>query len=138
MNRVARCTCGDLSIKVQGEPKLSLACNCVNCQRRTGSVFGVSAYFDNNSIIEKTGCPSHFQGESDSGKKITTSFCSKCGSTVFWEADFFHGLVGIAVGCFSDPDFPEPSTAAWTDSKHKWVSFPEYWHCLKKQESKNA
>ncbi len=25
MDRVARCICGDLSIKVQGEPKLSLA-----------------------------------------------------------------------------------------------------------------
>ena len=138
MNRVARCVCGELSINVYGEPKLSVACNCVNCQRRTGSVYGVAAYFDNDSITEQAGNPSQYQGKSDSGNNITTSFCSKCGSTVFWEAELFNGLTGVAVGCFTDPNFPEPSATVWTKSKYEWVEFPEHWHSMEKQEAKNT
>src|SRR5262245_15411324 len=43
--RVARCACGGLSVTVQGEPEFVVLCHCTQCQRRTGSPFGVGAYF---------------------------------------------------------------------------------------------
>jgi len=138
MEREAKCACGELSIKVQGNPKLSLVCNCTNCQRRTGSTFGAGAYFENRQILEKKGLPNNFQGKSDSGNNITTSFCTNCGSTVFWEADIFKGMTAIAIGCFAEPDFPEPSVSVWNQSKHKWVEFPEHWHKMAKQEPKKV
>lgn len=138
MEREARCLCGELTIKVQGNPKLSLACNCTNCQRRTGSAFGVGAYFENNQVIKKSGEPKHYQVITDSGKNITSSFCSNCGSTVYWKAEIFQELTAIAVGCFADPNFPEPSVSVWNQSKLKWVEFPEHWHKMNKQEPKNA
>ncbi|MFL5008270.1 MAG: GFA family protein, partial [Microvirga sp.] len=45
MTRTATCACGQLRVTVEREPERVLACNCRECQRRTGSVFGVSAYF---------------------------------------------------------------------------------------------
>ena len=138
MERTARCLCGELKIRVEGDPKLSLACNCLNCQRRTGSAFAVSAYFANEAVIEMSGNPKKFHGKSDDGNNATTAFCGNCGSTVYWSADIFTGLVGIAVGCFSDPNFPEPSAAVWNRSKHSWVMFPDHWHKMEKQEPKDA
>lgn len=138
MERVARCLCGELSIRVKGDPKLSLACNCTNCQRRTGSAFGISALYENSSILEKSGNPKHFQAKSDSGNNIRTSFCPACGTSVYWELDFFPGLTGVAGGCFTDPDFPEPTAAVWNQSKYKWVEFPAHWHKMERQETKNA
>ncbi len=138
MEREAKCLCGELSIKVLGNPKLSLACNCTNCQRRTGSVFGVGAYFENSQVVEKKGTPKHFQVKTDSGNKITSSFCANCGSTVFWQAEIFQGFTAIAVGCFTEPDFPAPSASVWNQSKYDWVEFPEHWHKMQKQEPKNA
>lgn len=127
MNRKAKCSCGEIQIELAGDPKMVVACNCLNCQRRTGSVFGVGAYFGNGQIVSKVGDPKLFVDTSDEGRKLNRSFCSNCGTTVHWEAEFMPNAVGVAVGCFEDPNFPEPVAAAWNRSKHKWVNFPENW-----------
>jgi len=41
----ARCSCGQLSLEVEGEPVLNALCYCTDCRRRTGSAFGWQAYF---------------------------------------------------------------------------------------------
>jgi hypothetical protein len=33
--------------------------------------------------------------------------------------------VAVAVGCFTDPDFPAPKRAVWGQYKHRWVEFPQ-------------
>jgi hypothetical protein len=137
MNRTARCLCGELSVEVSGEPKVCLVCHCTNCQRRTGSVFGAGAYFANEQIISKQGQPKKFDLNTDSGKSLTSHFCGQCGSTHYLEAEMFPGMVGIPVGCFTDPDFPEPRLSVWNQSKYHWVSLPDGWHHLQQQGPEN-
>lgn len=137
MEREARCMCGQLSIKVQGDPSVCLVCNCNNCQRRTGSVFGVGAYFLHDQIVDKQGTPKKFHITSDSGNAIDSFFCSNCGSTLYLEAELFAGMVGIPVGCFTDPDFPEPTMSAWNQSKYHWVKHPEHWINMPQQTPDN-
>lgn len=127
MKRIAKCSCENLQVEVSGEPQLVVACSCLNCQKRTGSVFGVSAYFKHEQVLAKRGEYSIFTDISDDDRKITRAFCPSCGSTVFWEAEFMPDSVGVAVGCFTDPKFPQPNVAAWQQSKHPWVEFPEHW-----------
>ena len=43
--RTASCTCGQLSIELQGEPLDVGICHCLACQQRTGSVFATLASF---------------------------------------------------------------------------------------------
>lgn len=43
--RIASCSCGQLTARVTGEPVRVSICHCLACQRRTGSVFGVQARF---------------------------------------------------------------------------------------------
>lgn len=124
MSRKASCSCGELEIEVNGEPKVVVACSCSNCQKRTGSAFVVSAYFSNDNVIAMNGEYKIFTSTGDSGGKIERRFCPSCGSTVFWEAGFIPQSIGVAVGCFSDPKFPPPIAAAWCESKHDWVTFP--------------
>ena len=139
MNRKAKCSCGEIKIELAGDPKMVVACSCLHCQKRTGSVFGVGAYFGNDQIVLKVGDPKLFIDTSDEGRKLNRSFCSNCGTTVHWEAEFMPNAVGVAVGCFEDPNFSEPVAAAWNRSKHKWVNFPENWPKSDTQEfKKNA
>lgn len=133
MNREARCLCGNLRIKVEGAPMLPLACNCTNCQRRTGSAFGLISYFSDSQIVSVRGDYQTFQFKVDNGNTNTTSFCPKCGSTVFFKAEMFKGKTGIAMGCFTDSEMPEPALAVWTRSKHRWVVFPEHWQAMEQQ-----
>lgn len=134
MNRIASCSCDELQITVSGDPVITVACNCTNCQKRTGSAFGISAYFKNAQIVEIKGSGKVFRHFSDAGKEIKRTFCTNCGSTVYWEAAFQPGYTGVAVGCFTDPAFPEPRFSCWNVSKLNWVNFPEHWHALPKQE----
>jgi hypothetical protein len=51
-------------------------------------------------------------------------FCATCGSTVYWDLTLSTGRreIGIAVGNFVDPDFPEPAVEYNTTLRHRWVS----------------
>ena len=127
MTRTASCACGDLQIVVEGDPTIVAACNCTQCQKRTGSVFGVGAYFPDAQVLEKKGESKSFERSSDAGRKLNSHFCVNCGSTVYWEIEFIEEHTGVAVGCFADPDFPEPSFVVWSATKHDWVSFPDHY-----------
>jgi hypothetical protein len=45
MTRTAECACGRVQVSVQNEPLAVATCHCDFCQKRTGSVFQVGAYY---------------------------------------------------------------------------------------------
>jgi hypothetical protein len=124
MQKIAHCCCGAVHAEVSGEPIGVFACHCEECQRRTGSVFGVSVYYP-KAAVRTSGETTLFVRDGQAGRKVRMQFCPVCGTTVFWEADWQPGRIGIAVGTFFDPDFPTPSASAWERSKHHWVRLPE-------------
>src|SRR6185437_513514 len=121
-SRSARCCCGGLQIVASGEPRIVLACHCVECQRRTGSVFGVSAYFAKDQISPR-GADKLYVRDGQDGRKLSIHFCPECGTSVYWEADRLPGHVGVAVGAFADPDFAPPKHSVWETFRHPWLRF---------------
>jgi len=103
MTRMAECACGAFKVKVEGEPISVGVCNCTQCQKRTGSAFGVSAYFPKESVQTVSGSFNTFVRSGDLGTKWSIYFCPACGSTVFWDGTLFPDLRGVAAGCFADP-----------------------------------
>jgi hypothetical protein len=124
MTRTAECACGAFKVKVEGEPLAVGACSCTQCQKRTGSVVGVGAYFPEASVQTVSGSFNTFVRPGDAGTKWSIYFCPTCGSSVFWEGPFFPDIRGVAVGCFADPSFPPPQVAVFTQNQHSWVTFP--------------
>jgi len=96
-------------------------CHCLECQRRTGAVFGNQAWFQRQQITAISGDATEFTRLSDSGRSVTFRFCPVCGSTVYWEAEGFPNLIAVAVGAFADPDFPAPKHSVWERRRHRWV-----------------
>jgi hypothetical protein len=122
MTRIAHCCCGSLRAEVTGEPALVAACHCMACQRRTGSPFGVGAYFQKDWVRTEGPNKVYLRG-SDSGRKIECHFCPDCGSTVFWRSEFVPDLIGIAFGAFADPSISRPTLSVWETTRHPWVTF---------------
>ena len=130
--RTATCGCGRVHITVEGEPALIGACHCDFCQKRTGSAFGLQAYFTRDQCVDISGETNVYNGldvdgvESQAGKAQTPdyNFCRVCGSTVYWTVEDGSGreLVGIAVGNFVDPHFPSPMREYYTKLRHHWIS----------------
>lgn len=124
--RTARCARQNLQVAVAGEPSFVFACNCTECQRRTGSPYGVGAYFTGRQVVSVSGGSKVFIRTANSGRQVQFRFCPHCGSTVYWTGvggTVSEGL-GIAVGCFNDPALPAPRIIAWCASKLGWVEFP--------------
>jgi hypothetical protein len=122
--RIAACSCGQLKLRLRGEPALVSSCHCLACQRRTGSLFGVQAFFRQDQLITVEGEHRTFSREADSGNIVTSRFCPQCGSTMYWERPSLPGMVTVAVGALADPTFPAPVRTVWTESQHEWLLFP--------------
>jgi len=121
--RRAACCCGQLQLVCEGEPERISICHCLACQQRTGAAFGYQARFERQKIISISGKSAEFTRSSDSGKSVTFQFCPVCGSTVYWQAERFPGLISVAVGAFADPAFPAPGHAVWERRRHGWLDF---------------
>ena len=122
MANIARCCCGSLRVEVAGEPPRVGVCHCLECQRRTGSAFGIVAFFPKEQVRTEGPSKVYVRG-SDSGRKIEFHFCPDCGSTVFWSAEVLPDLIGIAFGAFADPSMPWPTLSVWETTRHLWVTF---------------
>lgn len=122
--REAQCGCGNLRIETEGEPAFVIMCHCEACQRRTGAPNGVGAYF-NIDQTKISGETKSFARPTDAGRTLTNHFCPTCGTTVYWEAESLAGFFGVAVGCFTDPNFPPPQRSVFTKRKHAWMAVPD-------------
>jgi len=121
--RRAACSCGQLSLTIEGEPARISMCHCRECQRRTGAVISNQARFAREQITV-AGQSTAWTRSAESGNRLTFHFCPVCGSTVYWTGEGFPGFVAVAIGTFADPSFPAPTIAVWEECRHPWVELP--------------
>jgi hypothetical protein len=124
IERDASCHCGQLRLRLAGDPSFISACHCEACQRRSGAVFGAAGFYAKSQLVSQTGEHRAYRRQGDSGTWLTFHFCPTCGSNVFWENERMPDLVAVAVGAFADPSFPAPTRAVWMQSRHDWLPFP--------------
>ena len=122
-DRLASCSCGQLTARVFVEPVRISICHCLACQRRTGSVFGEQARFRREDV-SLSGESSEYIRVGDEGSGAKFHFCPRCGSTVYYEPGGLEEFVTIPVGAFADPSFPPPSVSVYEARMHGWVVPP--------------
>lgn len=124
----ATCACGDSSITVNAHPRMLGVCHCTNCKRRTGSAFGISAYFARDAVVRQEGQTHvyafhHAAQDHDQARH----FCARCGTTLCWFVSALPDLIGIAGGCFAGEALPEPTFSVTDGQREPWVSLPGTW-----------
>ncbi|WP_374581014.1 GFA family protein [Pseudoduganella sp.] len=121
-DRIASCSCGQLTAEVKGDPQRVSICHCLACQRRTGSVFGQQARFPRENV-KVSGASTRYVRVGDEGGAATFHFCPTCGATVYYESGA-DGCIAIPVGAFADPAFPPPTVSVYEERMHQWVVPP--------------
>ena len=122
--RTATCSCGQLSIEVEGEPRGVGVCHCLACQRRTGSVFATLASF--TPPYRVVGTATEYVRTGDQGAQFRFRFCPVCGTNLFHtEEGYEDRSVSVAVGAFANPGFPAPRVSVYDCRRHPWVRLPE-------------
>lgn len=101
-------------------------CHCLECQRRTGSVFGVQARFDAGRVRIHGRYRDYARTSDERDRRVHVfHFCPECGGTVFYTAPEEPELIAVPVGVFADPSFPMPSTSYYEARRHPWVQIPD-------------
>ena len=128
MKDQAQCSCGNVTLDVDGEPVRVAVCHCYSCQLRTGSAFGVQARFDVKDV-KISGATHQYVRTADSGTEVTYHFCPNCGNTIYY---FLDGIehIAIPVGAFANEHFPKPKLSIYEDRQHPWLKLDadmEHW-----------
>jgi hypothetical protein len=124
--RPGGCACGTVRFEAQGEPIFVNHCLYRLCQRQTGSVGVVNAFYESDRVTVIQGRLSEATVKGGSGGDHTICRCAECGTAVFSYYPRLGRLgAGIRVGSFDDPAVFTPTAVVFTESKMPWVALPE-------------
>lgn len=119
-----RCLCGSVRYTVKpGFRFLPYACHCHDCQRRTGSAFGIqlgvmeSDFAVDGEIIEGT----HVQ---PSGAVAGIFACKKCLSRIYTTNNIRLGVINLRAGTLDNSPTMVPSAHFWISQKQPWIALP--------------
>ena len=123
--REAACSCGQLSLEVDGDPVRVSICHCLACQRRTGSAFGAQARFPAEAVRVTGRHAEYVRLADDIGEERRFRFCPECGGTVFFTSGGGADLVAVPLGAFADPEFPPPTVSVYESRRHPWLELAD-------------
>ena len=120
------CVCGRVRYRTTGKPQRVSACACRWCQKRSGSAFGLTVYFEEKDIEFLQGTMRKYETTSDTGRKVESEFCEVCGTTVTFRLELRGGWRAIAGGTFDQPTFwYDVETFIFARSKPDWLTIPD-------------
>ncbi len=131
--REGGCQCGALRYRLEGEPVALVACHCTECQRQSGSAFGMSLIVPKDAFQLLCGEPKRFARTADSGRSVECAFCPACGTRIHHEPTYRKDTLNIKPGTLDDTSWLSPALHVWTKSKQPWVPIPEGMRSLEGQ-----
>ena len=119
------CQCGGIRYEVIGTPQQLLVCHCTDCQRQSGSAFGMTLVVKEEDFRLTQGEPKTFTAKSDAGRAKLGAFCPECGTRIYHKAEWRKGMVSVKPGTLDDTSILNPDIHIWTGSKQPWITIPE-------------
>lgn len=118
------CQCGAVRYHIEGAPLGLAVCHCTECQRQSGSAFGMSLIVRAEQLTIE-GTLKTFSRPSDAGPAVECAFCPECGTRIYHRPTRFQGLVNIKPGTLDDTSQLKPALVAWVEHKQPWVPLPQ-------------
>lgn len=116
------CQCGSVSYRVEGEPLGLAVCHCTECQRQSGSAFGMSLAVPSGAFKLRSGMLKTFEVICASGRIKTCAFCPECGTRIYHQTE--NGM-SVKAGTLDDTSWLKPDSHYWTTRKQSWVVVPD-------------
>jgi hypothetical protein len=110
---------------IEAEPKGLIACHCTECQRQSGSAFGMSLIVPREAFRMLSGEPRTFTRKGDSGLDVECAFCEGCGVRIYHQPSVMKTTVNVKPGTLDDTSGLDPLAHVWTSSKQAWVPIPD-------------
>ena len=122
------CHCGKVRYRIDGEPLNLAVCHCTECQRQSGSAFGMSLAVKSEDFRLLSGDLQRFTTLCDSGRTKDCTFCPACGTRIHHQV--VNGVLSVKAGTLDDTSWLSPSAHYWTKRKQPWVLIPPGVRCV--------
>ena len=116
------CQCGSIRYEITKEALGLAVCHCRECQRQSGSAFGMSLAVPPGAFRLLSGVLKTFDVICDSGRTKTCAFCPECGTRIYHQT--VNGM-SVKAGTLDDTSWLQPDANYWTMRKQPWVIITE-------------
>lgn len=123
------CQCGALRYEISESPILTYTCHCTECQRLTGSAFGMAVIVPADAFHLSGPEPRRLHRIADSGRTATRLVCPECGTWICgeprpgtWQP---RDVRAVRAGSLDDTSWLRPTIHFWTRSAQPWVVLPD-------------
>ena len=114
------CACGAVRYEITCEPVFMNHCQCLDCQRRSGTGHGSYLTFADRQQVKLEGKAAHCDVVADSGNVKTHSFCPACGSPVYLTFAAMPVLFTVHAASLDDPSRFKPQAVTYGMRGHAW------------------
>ena len=123
MPRSGSCQCGEVRYTLEGEPLMTYACHCGDCQKRTGSAFSMGMIYP-LAALALAGQLVEWERTSADGNTNTRYSCSQCGNIIYGIGGSSPDLIKLQPGPLDDTRDLEVDAHIWMKRAQKWVVLP--------------
>ncbi len=122
INESGSCQCGSIKYRLVGEVMRLNICHCRDCQKQSGSAFGMSLIVPAQTFQLVSGELKTFQVKVASGRTKTCSFCPNCGVRIHNSTT--PEAMSVKAGTLNNTSWLRPDGHYWTKDKMAWMDLP--------------
>ncbi|MGE0007454.1 MAG: GFA family protein [Parvibaculaceae bacterium] len=114
------CACGAVRYEITGEPVFSNDCQCLTCQKKSGTGHCSYLTFPSKENVKVTGKAALWEVAGDSGNLKTHAFCPACGSPVYLTFAAMPDIFTVHAASLDDPGRYQPQAVTYAIRGHAW------------------
>lgn len=107
------CACGAVRYEAGGEPVFQNHCQCLDCQKRSGTGHGSYLTFAGRADVAITGEAGTWRVVADSGNDKIHAFCPTCGTPVYLTFAAMPELIAVHAASLDDPERFRPQAVTY-------------------------
>lgn len=117
------CQCGKIRYRLTGKPLTLYVCHCSDCQKQSGSAFGMSLIMPPRQVEIIKGSESlrSWDTPGGDGRIKRCYYCPDCGSRIMHGSEDPQQNVSIKAGSLDDTGKLQPDAHIWLQSAQPWV-----------------
>ncbi len=123
------CHCGRVRYEVSGEPIVTYACHCTDCQRMMASPFSLGMAVHDAGFRIVTGEPASYVRVGENGRRMESWFCRDCGTRLFASpvtpVGAQQAIRLLRAGTLDNRSWLRPAAHVWTRSAQSWFVIPD-------------
>lgn len=117
---VGGCACGAVRFEIDAQPIFQNHCQCLDCQKRSGTGHGSYLTFPHRSAMRVSGNVSEWAVAADSGDNKRHAFCPTCGVPLYLTFTAMPDLIAVHATALDDPARFAPQAMTYTMRGHEW------------------